>query len=210
MKDRFEKLNQLALQSASRAGRGLQQAQNRAQDLSKKLSQAVGEDAISKVSAAGALAVATGKSVQQSLNGVIEHETTQALMEQVKEKSLFLADGAAQGAKLIGDHVVDGVKSIDDKLEVHHLEIKEKTESVSMGLGIAAGVAAGAAIIGPPLVVAAAPVIGVAATVSGAMAGTAYFYSKWKTKKGEQETNKAAENDTTGIGTQSPQSDSDS
>ncbi|MBC3872674.1 hypothetical protein H8K55_03665 [Undibacterium sp. LX15W] len=56
-----------------------------------------------------------------------------------------------------------------------------------MGFGIAAGVAAGAAMIGPPIVVAAAPVIGAAATVTGAVAGTAYFYSKWKTKKAQED-----------------------
>jgi type V secretory pathway adhesin AidA len=33
---------------------------------------------------------------------------------------------------------------------------------------------------------AAAPVIGAAATVTGAVAGGAYFYSKWKTKKAEE------------------------
>ncbi|WP_395010286.1 hypothetical protein, partial [Undibacterium sp.] len=42
------------------------------------------------------------------------------------------------------------------------------------------------AIVGPPIMVAAAPVIGAAATVTGAVAGGAYFYSKWKTKKAEE------------------------
>jgi hypothetical protein len=114
---------------------------------------------------------------------VIEHETTQAIVEQVKERGLQIADTATQSAKAVSTHVIDGVKKIDEKLEENHLEIKEKTETVSMGLGIAAGVAAGAAIIGPPIVVAAAPVIGAAATVTGAVAGSAYFYSKWKSKQ---------------------------
>ncbi|MBX9868824.1 MAG: hypothetical protein K2X63_03430 [Burkholderiaceae bacterium] len=183
MKDRIEKLSQLALQSASSAGRGLLNVQTMAQDLTQTVSQTVSKEAVNRANAATSFALAAGKSMQQSLTHVIEHETTQALMEQVKETSQHLTDSATHGAKFVGNQVIDGVKKIDNKLEENHLEIKEKTETVSMGLGIAAGVAAGAAIIGPPIVVAAAPVIGVAATVTGAVAGTAYFYSKWKTKK---------------------------
>lgn len=177
MKDRFEKLSQLALQSAQSAGRGLLDVQNKAQDISK--------DAFSKSKAASSFALAAGKSVQQSLTNVIAHETTQALVENVKEKSLQLADSATHGAKVVGTHVIDSVKKLEDKLEENHVEIKEKTETVSMGLGLAAGVAAGAALIGPPIIVAAAPVIGAAATVTGAVAGSAFFYSKWKAKKGQ-------------------------
>lgn len=175
MKDRFEKLSQFAVQSAHRTGRGLIDAQIKAQD--------IGKDALNKATAATSAALAAGKSVQHSVTKVIEHETTQAVIAQVKETSLQLADSASQGAKLVGSHVVDGVKKLDDKLEENHVEIKEKAETVSMGLGIAAGVAAGAAIIGPPIVVAAAPVIGAAATITGTVAGSAYFYSKWKTRQ---------------------------
>nr|WP_314862493.1 hypothetical protein [uncultured Undibacterium sp.] len=183
MKDSIEKLSQLALQSANSAGRGLLNVQTMAQDLTQTVSQTVSKEAVNKANAATSFALAAGKSMQQSLTHVIEHETTQALMEQVKETSQQLTDNATHGAKFVGNQVIDGVKKLDNKLEENHLEIKEKTETVSMGFGIAAGVAAGAAIIGPPIVVAAAPVIGVAATVTGAVAGTAYFYSKWKTKK---------------------------
>lgn len=193
MKDRIEKLSQLALQSANSAGRSLLNVQAKAQDLGQVVSQAVSKEALNKANAATSMAIAASKSMQQSLTHVIEHETTQALMEQVKETSQHIADNAAQGAKFVGNQVVDGVKKLDDKLEENHLEIKEKTETVSMGLGIAAGVAAGAAMIGPPIVVAAAPVIGVAATVTGAVAGTAYFYSKWKTKKDLLETENSAD-----------------
>ncbi len=184
MKDRLEKLSQIAVQSANTAGRGLMHVQHRAQDLGHVVTQAVNKETLNRTAAATtSMALAAGKSVQQSLTNVIEHEATQALVEQVREKSMQLADSATQGAKAVGAHVVDGVKKLDDKLEENHTEIKERTETVSMGLGIAAGVAAGAAIIGPPIVVAAAPVIGAAATVTGAVAGSAYFYSKWKTKK---------------------------
>lgn len=198
MKNHIEKLAQLAAQSANSAGRGLSNVQHMAQDLAQAASQIVNKDtfstdaftkeALSKkafntANAATASAYAAGKSLQQSLTHVVEHETTQALIEQVKDTSQQIVDSAAHGAKFVGNQVIDGVKKIDGKLEENHLDIKEKTETVSMGLGIAAGVAAGAAIIGPPIVVAAAPVIGAAATVTGAVAGTAYFYSKWKTNK---------------------------
>lgn len=194
MKDRLQKLSQLAVQSAGSAGRGLLQVQSKAQDLTRDLTkdltqgiaQVVNVDNINKTSAvASSIAIAASKSVHQTLSNVIEHETTQAIVEQVKERSLQIADTATQGAKAVSTHVIDGVKKLDEKLEENHLEIKEKTETVSMGLGIAAGVAAGAAIIGPPIVVAAAPVIGAAATVTGAVAGSAYFYSKWKSKQAD-------------------------
>lgn len=179
MKDRFDKLSQLAVQSAQNAGRGLLDVQNKAQDISK--------DALSKAAAATSIAFAAGKSAQQTLTDAMHHETTQAVLAQVKETSKQLADSATNGAKVVGTHVVDGVKKLDDKLEENHLEIKEKAETVSMSMGIAAGVAAGAAIIGPPIVVAAAPVIGAAATVTGAVAGSAYFYSKWKAKQAQSQ-----------------------
>ncbi|WP_222612348.1 hypothetical protein [Undibacterium flavidum] len=187
MKDHIEKLRQLALQSANGAGRGLLNVQNVAQDLTQVVSQTVSKEAINKTNAAGSIAMAAGKSLQQSLCNIVEHETTQALMEQVKEKSQHLTDSTTHAAQFVSNQFIDGVKKIDDKLEENHAEIKEKAETVSMGFGIAAGVAAGAAMIGPPIVVAAAPVIGAAATVTGAVAGTAYFYSKWKTKKAQED-----------------------
>jgi hypothetical protein len=199
MKDRIEKLSQLAVQSANSAGRGLLNVQAMAQDITQVVSQAVSKEAVNKANAATSIALAAGKSVQQSLTHVIAHETTQALMEQVKETSQNLADSATHGAKFVGNQVIDGVKKLDNKLEENHVEIKEKTETASMGLGIAAGVAAGAAFIGPPIVVAAAPVIGVAATVTGAVAGTAYFYSKWRTKKEQEEAINNADPESTRI-----------
>jgi hypothetical protein len=185
MKDHFEKLGQLALQSASSAGRGLTNVQNLAQDIT----QVTGKDVLNKAAQVSSLAMVAGKSVQQSLVNAMEHETTVAMIEQVKEKSLQLADSATHGAKLVGNQVVDGMKKVENTLEEHHLEIKEKTETVSMGFGIAAGVATGAAMIGTPILVAAAPVIGVAATVTGAVAGGAHFYSKWKIKKAQANQN---------------------
>jgi hypothetical protein len=185
MKDHFEKLGQLALQSASSAGRGLTNVQNLAQDIT----QVTGKDVLNKAAQVSSLAMVAGKSVQQSLVNAMEHETTVAMIEQVKEKSLQLADSATHGAKLVGNQVVDGMRKVEVTLEEHHLEIKEKTETVSMGFGIAAGVATGAAMIGTPILVAAAPVIGVAATVTGAVAGGAHFYSKWKTKKAQANQN---------------------
>lgn len=185
MKDRFEKLGQLALQSASSAGRGLVNVQTMAQDIT----QLTGKDVLNKAAQVSSLAMVAGKSVQQSLVSAMEHETTVAMIEQVKEKSLLLADSATHGAKLVGNQVIDGMRKVEDTLEEHHLEIKEKTETVSMGFGIAAGVATGAAMIGTPILVAAAPVIGVAATVTGAVAGGAHFYSKWQTKKAQANQN---------------------
>lgn len=183
MKHHLEKLSLLAAQTASSAGRGLMTAQSKAHDLGQAVVQNVGKDALTAASTTAALARATGKSMQESLTKVLEHETTQALVDNVKEKSQQLADSASNSAKAVGTHVIDGVKKLDDKLAENHAEIKEKTETVSMGLGIAAGVAAGAALVGPPLIVAAAPIIGAAATVTGAVAGSAFFYSKWKTSK---------------------------
>jgi len=78
-------------------------------------------------------------------------------------------------------------------------KIADRIETVSMGLGVASGVAAlGAALAAPtglaaigvaigvvsaPAVVVVAPILGVAATVAGTVSGTAYFYSKWKRRQ---------------------------
>lgn len=182
MKEKLEKLGQIAVQTAAQ---GLLEARNLTQDFSKSASQKVIDQTtkgLNHVGVAASSVVGTGKSVQQSLQKIIEHDSAQELIVQVKANSYLVADTAAQGVKFLGSQVVDGVRKIDDKLEENHAEIKEKTEALSMGMGIAAGVAAGAAVVGPPIVVAAAPIIGAAATVSGAVAGSAYFYSKWKTK----------------------------
>lgn len=77
--------------------------------------------------------------------------------------------------------------------------VAERIDNVSMGLGIASGVATVGAIvaaptgltavgvaigvISPPFIVAAAPVIGTVAAVAGAVSGTAYFYKKWKRRQ---------------------------
>lgn len=110
-----------------------------------------------------------------------------------------LAASATQEAKKLSARVVDTVKDVD----AHHKEVAEKVETVSMGLGITSGVvAAGAALAAPtglgavgvalgvtsaPLIVTAAPIVGAAAAVTGVVSGGAYFYSKWKTKKEQEE-----------------------
>lgn len=79
-----------------------------------------------------------------------------------------------------------------------HAVVANNVENVSMGLSITAGiVAAGASLAAPtglsavgvalgitsaPLIVAAAPVVATAATAVGLVSGTAYFYSKWKSR----------------------------
>ncbi len=185
MKKHLVKLGQAAAQSAGEAGRRLVNVPQKAQEMTQSLAQTVSQEVLEKAGSAGARVLQAKDLAQQSLRDVVQHETTQAVVGQVLEVGGQLVDKAGAGFKMLGDQVVDSVKKVDQTLEQNHLEIKEKTEAVSMGLGIAAGVAAGAAIVGPPVVVAAAPVIGAAATVSGAVAGGAYFYSKWRTKKSQ-------------------------
>lgn len=172
MKTQIERLRELASSTASVASRGFSSAQ----------------DAASKASVA---ALAAGKSVQQVISDVIEHEDTKAAVLKAKE----LATSAAIEAKTLTDRVVDKVKEAD----ANHKDVADKVETVSMGLGITSGVvAAGAALAAPtglsalgvalgitsaPLIVTAAPVIGIAATVTGVVSGGAYFYSKWQSKK---------------------------
>jgi hypothetical protein len=85
------------------------------------------------------------------------------------------------------------------KTRVNHKKVADKIETLSMGLGITSGlVAAGATLAAPtglsaigvalgitsaPLIVTAAPLVGAAATVTGVISGGAYFYSKWKSRK---------------------------
>lgn len=110
-------------------------------------------------------------------------------------KAKELATSATIEAKKLTDRVIVKVKDAD----ANHKEVADKVETVSMGLGITSGVvAAGAALAAPtglsalgvalgitsaPLIVTVAPVIMVAATVTGVVSGGAYFYSKWKSKK---------------------------
>jgi hypothetical protein len=172
METKVEKLKGLASDTARAASRGLTSAR----------------DVASK---AGSDALAVGKSAQQAIGNALEHEDTEAAVARARELSI----SAAVEARKLADRVSDKVKAAD----ANHKEIAEKVESVSMGLGIASGVAAaGAALAAPtglgavgvalgitsaPLIVTAAPVIGVAATVTGVVSGGAYFYSKWKAKK---------------------------
>ena len=200
MKKQIEKIGQVVVRSANVAGRGLSGVQHHAQDLGQVITHTVSkgaQDVLEKAGSAAGSVVSTAASTAlqakdlavQSVTDVITHEKTKAIVEQVIDVSTTIVDGAGHGAKVVGTQVVDCVKKIDQSLEENHHDIKEKTEMVSMGFGVAAGVTAGAAIIGPPVVAAIAPVIGAAATVSGAVAGTAYFYSKWREKKagaGEQ------------------------
>jgi O6-methylguanine-DNA--protein-cysteine methyltransferase len=95
------------------------------------------------------------------------------------------------------------MKKVKMKTRIHHKEVADKIETVSMGISITSGVvAAGAALAAPtgfsaigvalgitsvPLIVTVAPVIGAAATVTGVISGGAYFYSKWKSKKAKED-----------------------
>ena len=94
--------------------------------------------------------------------------------------------------KYLPNHIVNIAKKIDEK----HEKIAARIEGVSMVTGVLTGIAsAGAALAAPtwltaigvalginsaPLVVTAAPVLATIATVSGAVAGGAYYYSKWR------------------------------
>jgi hypothetical protein len=89
------------------------------------------------------------------------------------------------------------------KNRVNHKKVADKIETISMGLGITSGlVAAGATLAAPtglsaigvalgitsaPLIVTAAPIVGAAATVTGVISGGAYFYSKWKSRKNQED-----------------------
>lgn len=87
---------------------------------------------------------------------------------------------------------------------MNHEQLATRVENVSMATGIIAGIAAaGAAIAEPtgfsavgvwlgiaddPLIVTAAPILGIMATVSGTISGGTYFYAQWKKRqnKGNQ------------------------
>ena len=176
MKTRIERLSELASNTASLASRSFSSA----------------HDAASKASAA---ALAAGRSAQQAIGDAIDHEDTKAAVLKAKE----LATSATIEAKKLTDRIVIKAKDAD----ANHKEVADKIETVSMGLGITSGVAlAGAALAAPtglgalsvalgitsaPLIVTAAPVIGAVATVAGVVSGGAYFYSKWKSMKAQDE-----------------------
>lgn len=184
MKNQVGKLSQLAVSSVSLAGRGVFAAAQAASSLS-------------------VTATAAGKTAQKALGAALDHETTKAAIFKAKEmaatakveagelatsatsRALDLAKSTANGAKLVSGHVVATAKMVDE----NHQQIAAKTDTVSMGLGIAAGVAvAGAKLTAIPLIVAASPAIGGAAAVVGVVAGSAHFYSKWKVKKAKSQT----------------------
>lgn len=191
MEKRLQKLGQVVLRSASLAERTWSGVQQQTQGVGKNVAQKLGTAAVETASTIGLYAQHAGDLVQQTLKTVIYHQTAKTLVVQVKDLGNQVVDMTASGVSKVGEQVQHGVKKLDQSLQDYHLEIKEKTEAVSMGLGIAAGVATGAAIIGPPAVVAAAPLIGAAATVSGAVAGGAYFHSKWRDYKATKVENQA-------------------
>lgn len=179
MKTKIQKIVELAASSASLAGRGVASAQ--------RASTIVGSAALS-----------AGKFAKNATSDFVKHEDTKAVVLKVKElastakgEAIHIAASAtdhardmatstAIGAKRLSNHIVASAKKADQ----NHKEIAAKTDTVSMGLGIVAGVAvAGAKLTAIPMVIAASPAIGGVATVIGVVAGSAHFYSKWKTKK---------------------------
>lgn len=168
VKTKIERLKELASTTASVASRNFSTVQ----------------ETTNKISAT---TLAVGKSAQQAIKHIIEHEDTKSVVFRVNE--------LATSSKKLTASVIDKVKEADE----NHKEVADKVETVSMGLGITSGVvAAGATLVAPtglsalgvavgltsaPLIVTAAPVIAVASTVIGVISGGAYFYSKWKTKK---------------------------
>lgn len=169
MKLKFERLSTLASQAASASSRGYSLVQQ-------------------QLSEAGASALEAGKSVRDSLSDTVEQLDTYEAAARTRE----LMQSAATETQKLKSHFVD----IARKADANYKEVADGIETVSMGLGITAGVtAAGAAIAAPtglsavgvalgvtsaPLIVAAAPVVAAAATVAGVVSGGAYFYSKWK------------------------------
>lgn len=79
---------------------------------------------------------------------------------------------------------------------MNHKKVATRVESISMASGIIAGLsAAGATLAAPsgldsigvflgissePLIVTAAPILGIIATATGVLSGGTYFYSLWK------------------------------
>lgn len=143
-----------------------------------------------QVSEASASALETGKSLRQTVSGAFDQIETDKAAARAQE----LMHSASTGTQKLTSHFVDLAR----KADANHKEVADRIETVSMGLGITAGVtAAGAAIAAPtgigavgvalgltsaPLIVAAAPVIAAAATTAGVVSGGAYFYSKWRSR----------------------------
>jgi hypothetical protein len=181
MKMKFEKLSNLASRAASASSLGYSLVQH-------------------QVSEAGASALEAGKSVRNAVSGAIDQIDTGQAAARAKE----LAQTATAGTQKLTSHFVDIARNTD----ANHKEVADGIETVSMGLGITAGItAAGAAIAAPtglgavgvalgvtsaPLIVAAAPVIAAAATTVGVISGGAYFYSKWRSKNADDADDKCA------------------
>ena len=172
MKTQIERIKELASIAASVANRNFSTLQDTANRI-------------------GATTLEVGKSTQQTIKDIVEHENTKAAVNKAKE----LATSTTNEAKKLTASIVDKVKETDE----NHKEVADNVETVSMGLGITSGVvAAGAVLFAPtglnalgvavgltsaPFIVTAAPVLAVVSTVVGVVSGGAYFYSKWKTKK---------------------------
>lgn len=135
-----------------------------------------------------ASAISGGEAVRQKVIDAVEHVDVDTVLVHAKA----LAHKAETGANRLAGKVTDLARRAD----TNHKAVANGIETVSMGLGITAGVAAaGAALAAPtgisaaavavglssaPLIVAAAPVIAAAATTAGVVSGGAYFYSKWR------------------------------
>jgi len=174
VKLKFENLSNFASQVVSASSRGYSSIQH-------------------QVIEAGTSALEAGESVHRSVLEVIDQINTDKVAARTKE----LVQSAAVGTQKLTNHVVE----IARKADANHKEVADGIETVSMGLGITAGVtAAGAALAAPaglgaagvalgigsaPLIVAAAPVIAAAATAAGVISGGAYFYSKWRSMSAE-------------------------
>jgi len=170
-KRKLENLSNLASQVVSASSRGYAVVQH-------------------QVSEVGASALEAGRSMRQAVTETIDQIDSSKVTAQAKE----WAHSASAGTQKLTSQVVDLAR----KADANHKEVADTIETVSMGLGITAGVsAAGAAIAAPtgigavgvalgltsaPLIVTAAPVLAAAATTAGVVSGSAYFYSKWRSK----------------------------
>ncbi|MGX4640465.1 hypothetical protein [Massilia sp. SYSU DXS3249] len=175
MKLKFENLSDLAVQVASASSRGYSLIQR-------------------EISQAGASALEARNTVRHTVSEAIDQIDTGKAAVRAKE----LAQSATAGTQKLTSQFAN----ISRKADANHKEVADGIETVSMGLGITAGVtAAGAAIAAPtglsavgvalgvtsaPLIVTAAPVIAAAATTVGVVSGGAYFYSKWRSKNTDE------------------------
>lgn len=182
MKPKFEQLSNLAARVASASSLGYSLFQD-------------------QITEAGTSALEVGKSVRDTASQAVDQIDTARAAAVAKE----LAHSASAGTQRLANHIVDMAR----KADANHKEIADSIETVSMGLGITAGVtAAGAAIAAPaglsavgvalgvmgtPLTVAAAPVAAAAATTVGVVSGGAYFYSKWRSKRADDADSKSTD-----------------